>query len=289
MSSVEFSVSVPSQGGWFGRECGGPACGRYFKIHENSLQEKMHCPYCGSLFSKEDLWTAAQLGFIDEVVEQEVTQFAEQEIDKIFKNLARRSKDLTYKPGRRSRPTRPEPPPEQEVDSELACPACRTRFQVFGIFGYCPGCRSENLLLYDANLAIILQEVRSARDTRRALRHAYGDLVSTFETFCRKEALRLGVDAGRFQNLDHTRRLFKKELSVDIFETLSDSEKRLLKRVFEKRHVHDHNRGIVSERYLRQIPEDAALLGKEAPLSEDELVAGGHVLREVLLALVDAR
>lgn len=289
MSSIEFSVSIPSQDGWYGRECNASNCRRYFKIHEVSFQEQMHCPYCGTQFSSDELWTREQLGYIDEVAEHEVTRFAEEELDKIFKKIARRSKNISYKPGRKLRPSKPRPPQESEVDSELECPTCDTKFQVFGIFGYCPGCGSENLLLYDANLAIIRQEVASSRDEKRALRHAYGDLVSTFETFCRKEAIRCGVETGRFQNLDHTRRLFKKELSIDIFGSLEDPEKRLLKRVFEKRHVHDHNHGIVSERYVKQIPEDASLLGKEAPLSVEELVAAGDALRKALMTLVDAR
>jgi len=42
-------------------------------------------------------------------------------------------------------------------------------------------------------------------------------------------------------------------------------EVRLLERVFEKRHVHEHDGGIVSPRYVEQIPGVAALLGQRAP------------------------
>jgi hypothetical protein len=65
---------------------------------------------------------------------------------------------------------------EREVDSELTCPECGVIFQVFGIFGFCPGCRSENQAIYAANLAIVRQEIASAPDGDRALRHAYSDL-----------------------------------------------------------------------------------------------------------------
>jgi hypothetical protein len=121
------------------------------------------------------------------------------------------------------------------------------------------------------------------------LRHAYTDLVSTFEIFCRKEASRRAIENGRFQNLTHTRRLFKDKAGVDIFADLTVDQIRLLKRVFEKRHVHEHNEGIISERYVEQIPEDAGLLGQRAQLSSEELEAAASVLRVVLERLVKAR
>ena len=121
------------------------------------------------------------------------------------------------------------------------------------------------------------------------MRHAYTDLVSTFEIFCRKEASRRGIEHGRFQNLTHTRRLFKENANVDIFADLTVDQIRLLKRVFEKRHVHDHNEGIISERYVEQIPEDAALLGQRAQLSLEELEDAASILRVVLERLVKAR
>jgi hypothetical protein len=138
-----------------------------------------------------------------------------------------------------------QPPTERQVDSELMCPACQVKFQVDGIFGYCPGCRVENLRLYDANLDIIKRDIASSKAPERALRHAYTDLVATFETFCRKEARRRSIEHGRFQNLDHTCRLFKTEAGVNIFTALTTDQIRLLKRVFEKRHVHEHNEGIL--------------------------------------------
>jgi hypothetical protein len=182
-----------------------------------------------------------------------------------------------------------QPPIERQVDSELMCPACQVKFQVDGIFGYCPGCRVENLRLYDANLDIIKRDIASSKTPERALRHAYTDLVATFETFCRKEARRRSIQYGRFQNLDHTCRLFKTEAGVNIFTALTMEQIRLLKRVFEKRHVHEHNEGIISERYVEQIPEDVELLGQRAQLSIEELEAAASILRVVLEQLVKAR
>jgi uncharacterized Zn finger protein (UPF0148 family) len=287
---LQFRVGIPTLGGYLGRQCNSPTCRKYFKVHHDSIREEMFCPYCGDRFRNDALWTPDQLRYVKRKVAQEVMPQLQQEVRDIFSRAFRGSKHIKFKPGGPiRRPPDPRSPHEPDVDSELQCPQCGVQFQVDGIFGYCPSCRSENLLLYDANISIIRQEIRSSPNPARALRHAYADLVSTFETFARKEAERHGIEHGRFQNLDHTRRSFRSTLGVDILEGVSDREIRTLKRIFEKRHVHEHNRGIASERYVREVPEDADLVGRQVPLSEDELEEGVLILRRILERLVDNR
>jgi hypothetical protein len=146
-----------------------------------------------------------------------------------------------------------------------------------------------NIRLYDANLQIIRREIESASNPARALRHAYADLVSTFEIFCRKEATRLLIDKGRFQNIDEARRQFEASIAVDILEGLDPSQESVLRKVFEKRHLYEHNDGIVDQRYIEKIPDDARLIGQRAPLTIEELEQAADVLRIVLAKLVQAR
>ena len=286
---ITFTVGLPTEEGFVGRKCSGESCGRYFKVDGASVRAQMHCPYCGDDFPTGDLLTEEQARYATDVVHDEAVALVEKELQDMLSRAFRGSKSVTYRPGNpRPRP-RPVPPVERQVDSELRCPDCDTLFQVDGIFGYCPGCKSENLRLYDANLAVIRREIAQSSSPERALRHAYSDLVSTFETFCRKEAKRLGVKQGRFQNLDHTRKLFRKHVGVDFLQGLDHAEVRQLKQVFEKRNVYEHNEGVVNERYANQIPEDSVLLGSKAPLSVDELEAAAGTLRQVLERLVAAR
>ena len=286
---LKFTVSFPADQEFFGRECNNPDCQRYFKVHQDSIKPQMHCPYCGIDFPNDQLWTKDQRQYMKRVLEHEVAPILQKEFSDMLKRAFSGSKYFSVKPGRPVSRPRPQPPAERQVDSELTCPECQTKFQVDGIFGYCPGCRVENLRLYDANLEIIKREITSHTNPQRALRHAYNDLVSTFETFCRKEAKRRSVDRGRFQNLDHTRRLFKDNAGVDIFYDLSVDQIRLLKRTFEKRNVYEHNEGIINERYIEQIPEDTGLVGQQAHLSLEELNATASILRVVLESLVKAR
>ncbi len=286
---IRFTVSFPVEDGFLGRECNAPECGRFFKVHKDHISSQMHCPYCGTSFPNDQLWTNDQLGYARGAVAHEVLPKIADEFRRMMRD-AFKGPHWTFKSGGPTpRPPMPVPTTERAVDSELHCPDCAVRFQVDGIFGYCPGCRSENLRLYDANLEIIRREVARGATPERTLRHAYADLVSTFEIFCRKEAAATPIAPARFQNLAAARQAFLNGLGVDILAGLSATDNLALRRVFQKRHVWEHNDGVIDQRYVSEVPEDAALLGQKAPLSLDELELAAHAVRRVLEALVAVR
>jgi hypothetical protein len=276
------SVSIPTENGFPGKECNGPNCNRYFKVLAYSVVDEMFCPYCGDKFSEDDLWSSEHIEYATKVAGEELVAAAHQDVSNMFSKAFSKSKSFTYKSGTPYRKKTIAPPKELQVDSEIACPECGSSFQVYGIFGFCPCCRSENILIYDTNWEIIKREIESSSNKRRALRHAYADLVSTFENFCRKKAKRLSIDGDRFQNIDHTRRLFKSKAGIDLLAGLTQSQIRNLKRVFEKRHIAEHNDSIIRQRYVEQIPEDKNLLGQQADLSVFELEASALVMKRVL-------
>lgn len=207
--TITFQVSIPTDGGFTGRACNNRNCKQYFKISEDSIKNRMYCPYCGSRFDKSDLYTTDQIKFLNEAAQAEAEAYVHSELQKMLKSTfgstsAKRA-GLRYKESRfRKKNVRPNYQ-ERKVDSELCCPSCGTSFQVYGIFGFCPGCRDENLLIYDANLNVIKIEISNSGDPERQLRHAYGDLVSTFESFCNRKASRLSSEIGNFQVLFETR------------------------------------------------------------------------------------
>lgn len=124
----------------------------------------------------------------------------------------------------------------------------------------------------------------------RSLRHAYSDLVSTFEYFCKRKAKLLTDDTTRFQNIFETKRFFKKYLGVDILARLEDEEILNLRRIFNKRHAYMHEYGLITERYTRNIPEDKHLLHQKAVLSVEEFengVRSFRIIHDNLLEAID--
>lgn len=290
---IRFTISLPTDQGFLGRECNNPECKRYFRVHSESLKSEMYCPYCGVQFANDKLWTDEQSKYAQAVAEEKAKEYFHQEIDKMFSKLARQTSGnkfvmFTHKPSHyRAKHILPRYK-EPQVDSELVCPACNFRFQVYGIFGYCPGCRNENLLIYDANLDIIKREVSISQDPQRALRHAYADLVSTFESFCKKKAQLFATETARFQMLFEARKFFKDCLGVDIFDGLDKDDLLALRRVFQKRHAYEHHQGIIEEKYVRMIPEDAHLLNQKAELSLDEFIRASQAMRSALDKMLQA-
>ncbi|MCE9644464.1 MAG: hypothetical protein K8S20_00580 [Chloroflexi bacterium] len=286
---IRFNISIPTRDGFIGRECNNPDCRRYFQVHSTSIKAEMFCPYCAFKFSNNELLTKDQHDYVNEVATEQAKEYMFGEIDKMFGQLARKSskavKYTAHPQNYKAKPIQPKYT-EKEVDSELTCPTCNFRFQVYGIFGYCPGCSSENLLIYDANLEIIKQEIASSQDSHRALRHAYADLVSTFESFCKKKAKAFTAETIQFQNLFDVRKLFKEHVKIDILENISSHDLLTLRRVFQKRHAYEHYQGIIEEKYIRMIPEDKNLLNQKAELSLDEFTRASHVLRHVLEKMV---
>ena len=291
MSTLSFTVAFPTEAGFIGRECNAEKCRRYFKVHEESLRDEMYCPYCGERFSKEELFTRDQLGYAEEQAAEHAKEYMYGEIDKMFAKMAGQFRSgpvrMTHTPSRYRARAVPPGYREKKVDSELACPDCAAVFQVFGVFGYCPGCRSENQAIYDANLAILKRELAATKDQPRALRHAYSDLVSAFEQFCVGHASP-ALRNTQFQDLFEARRAFKEHGGVDILGGLSSDQLLTLRRAFQKRHAHLHNGGVIGERYVRRIPADASLLGHRAQLSLEEFEAAAAALRLVIDRIVES-
>lgn len=285
-----FKITIPTDAeGFVGRACDAPDCKQYFKIYVPDHGDHLYCPYCGVQFSQNELFTSQQLEYAKKAAIEEARVFVIDEFQKMMKNAFRGSKHFTYKPGSppHKRPVRPQYV-EREVDSEFQCAECSIRFQVYGVFGYCPGCRCENLQIYDANWANIKRKLNSEPDKDRQLRHAYGDLVSTFECFCSRKAKRLTQEAGNFQVLFDARRFFKEHAGVDILANLTETDLLALRRVFQKRHACIHAGGEITDRYVKMIPEDAKLLGTQVVLTVQELDTAATAMRIALGELVKA-
>jgi uncharacterized Zn-finger protein len=286
VADLKFEVSMPTDDGFIGRECANPACSRYFKVYAESLRDEMHCPYCNRLYAKNDLFTQDQVDYLQKVAAEQALEHMSGELTKALGRATKGSKYLSFKPGTpyRAKPVRPQYE-ERKVDSEISCPDCGARFQVDGIFAHCVSCGIENIAIFDANLEVIRAEVRTASDPQRALRHAYGDLVSMFESICSNRAQRIDVPHGSFQDPFEARRFFKRHAGVDLVAGLGTEQCLTVRRLFHKRHAWQHSQGVVTERYVKKVPEDAGLLGTKAVLSMSEFEAGAVAVRLMIDAL----
>jgi hypothetical protein len=287
MALLTFQVGIPTDEGFIGRECKSPGCEKYFRVHIDSIRDESFCPYCGAQSCKADFITGDQLAFVRQAAAERAKAHVGSELTKMLQQATRGSRYLKFKPGTPYRP-RPVTPQysEWKVDSEIRCPRCSSRFQIDGIFAYCVGCGIENIAIYDANLAIIQTEIAHGTDSQRVLRHAYNDLVSTFEAICAKRARALTDTRGSFQDPYDARRFFKQHGAVDILSGFNADDLLLVRRLFHKRHAYQHSQGRITDRYVEKIPEDRGLLNKQAELSLAEFEAATKAVRRMVDTLL---
>jgi Zn finger protein HypA/HybF involved in hydrogenase expression len=284
MKNLTYRISIPTDNGFLGRQC--KKCDKYFKIDADQLKDNLYCTYCGELQEWDDMLTKEQESEINSIAIQVGKRYIEDELDRAFGKMAHGNKFITFKPGKKTQIQKIQKHLEKDVDSQIECPYCNTKFQVYGIFGYCPGCREDNTMIYEANLQIIINEVGNSTNPQRALRHAYGDLVTTFELYCKKVSKNHDLGSANFQNLKNTKDFFKK-FDVDIFEGIEYSEKVAIKRIFEKRHAYGHGEGEITASYIKNVPEDSKLIGQIAELSNAEFLTGVSIIKKIIKNIRD--
>lgn len=286
---TSYKISIPITNGFVGRKCSNKDCGKYFQIHQTSISKELICPYCGHKGPIDAMMTEQQKDYALNVVAEEAMSQIVGEFQNMFKGLERSTSGSKFiKIKASSQPYHKkyiQPPVDNKIDSEITCSECNGSFQVYGIFGFCPLCKYENIKIYDANLAIIQRDIENAENKQGALRHAYGDIVSTFEDFCKKYAEKGAVV--NFQNLRSAKKYFKKYKNFDIYEDLTDDEKTKIKRVFMKRHVYIHAKGLITDEFIKEVPQDAKLLGQQANLSVEEFKIGAEILRKIINNIVN--
>lgn len=289
MSMLWFTVSFPAdREGFVGRACRAPKCRRYFKIESKAVPKTLHCPYCGEGRTVASSHTPEQMAYAGRVLEEKATKYVHDEVQRMFERAFSGSKHLKFTPGPRyiEKPVRRNYS-ERKVDTDLTCPDCSYRFKVDGIFGFCPRCRVENAQIYDTNLAMIRKNLAAeAAGKSSALRHAYGDLVSAVEIFCRaKVSVSPAGKPLNFQRLDDISTLALERAGKPLDALLSPEQHAVLKTVYQKRHVNTHNGGVIDARYVKTLPASAPQLGQHVQLSLEEFDAAVAAVKVLFAAL----
>jgi len=284
-----FTVSFPADSeGFVGRACREPQCRRYFKVEGKDVPKSLHCPYCGEERTVAQSHTPEQMAYARRVLEEKATKYVHDETQRMLKRVSRGLKNikLTLGPRYIGRPVRHNYS-ERKVDTDLTCPSCNYRFKVDGIFGFCPRCRVENAQIYDTNLAIIRKAlVVNAVGNPSALRHAYGDLVSAVEIFCRtKVPTPSGSKQLNFQRLNDISTLTRERTGKSLEALLTSEQYDALRTVYQKRHVNTHNGGVIDARYVEILPGSSPQLGQRVQLSLEEFDMAVEAVKVLIATL----
>ena len=310
-------ISIPvtlhsDEKGYFDRECPNEDCLYTFKILMKDWEEKIsndevHCPLCGHVDTSDKWWTQDQLEKMQEIAASWAMNYIQGELDKSFKELERSTRHnkcfrITYKPGRRVTFNNNPIGQREEWETEICCEKCGTHYSVIGSAYFCPCCGFNSAVnSFNDSLDSIEKMLESLREMKAMLTDKYnadsaetmcrsmlessiGDMVSAFQKFASCKYDELSGKASRvndFQIVDKGSKLFEEETGMKYSDWLTAGELAFMELMFQRRHLLEHNIGMVDQRYLDKSGDINYSLGQRIIVKE----ADAHSLLAILRKL----
>lgn len=300
---MEIPLTIQSdEKGYFDRECPNEECQFQFKIRLSDWEEKVsdevvYCPMCGYTAESDKWWTREQLDAMGEIASSFAINMIQGELDKSFKQLERRTRNnkfirIKYKPGRRVSFINKNISQMPEWETEIVCSDCSTVYSVIGTAYFCPCCGRNNvrIALMDSMSSIekmidTLDDVEShlskkigkdaAKDIARKMQEdCLGDIVSAFQKYAELLYLQISENSVRvndFQIVDKGSKLFLQACGKGYESWLSQTELKRMVLFFQRRHVLEHNAGIVDQRYIEKSGDTHYKVGQRLVIKKNEV------------------
>ena len=285
---ITISINIPleiisDEKGYIDRECPKENCLYNYKVYlqdwqNNFSAEQVFCPRCGGFDKAENWWTEKQNEQILNIINSYVQNRIQKDLNTSFKKLERSTRNskffkIKYKP---LKPITFENNPigqNKEWEQDIQCSNCESRFSVIGMAYFCPCC-GKNLILDNAEEAIIIiqKKIDSIDEmkvllvenydtdiaqsmTDSMLEKSIGEVISVFQkiaetkykTFSTKK-----VRTNDFQILNKGNKLFLEATGKGYLEWITQDEYNYLSLMFQKRHILEHNDGIIDKKYLEK-------------------------------------
>lgn len=279
--------------GYFDRECPNENCLYTFKIYMRDWDDKIagsdvHCPMCGHIAGNDSWWTQEQLEAIQEAQVNYAMSLIHDKLDEAFGTLARSTKNnefvkITYKPGKRVSFSNNPIGQREEWETEIVCEQCNTKYSVIGSAFFCPCCGYNSAInVFEESLDSTEKMLDALPEMQQALTTSYGkdkaeticrglkestlgDIVSAFQKFAEAQYKKVSTKTVRvndFQIVEKGSCLFLEATGNGYEQWLSSDEINRMNVLFQRRHIIEHNGGIVDERYLAQSNDTTYNIGQ---------------------------
>ena len=177
-------------------------------------------------------------------------------------------------------------------ETEILCPKCGTGYSVIGTAYFCPCCGYNNVkTALIESLTSIEKMVDSIDDMERLFRAKYGEnyakdasrklledslsnIVSAFQKYAELLYSQISTEKARvndFQIIDKRSKLFMDACGKDYSSWLNASELDRVNLLFQKRHILEHNAGIVDDMYLQKSGDNSYVTGQRMIIKKSEI------------------
>lgn len=319
MDELSLSLTMQSdEKGYFDRECPNEDCLYTFKVLMNDWKEKVsdeevHCPLCGHVDTADKWWTQAQLEQMNPIITGWAENYIQESLDKVFGDFARSTRHnkffrVTYKPSKRVSFINNPIGQSDEWETEICCEKCGTHYSVIGAAYFCPCCGYNSAVnSFNDTLDSIKKMLESLQDMRFMLTERYdidsaetmcrsmlegsiGDIVSAFQKFASCKYTELSGQPARvndFQIVDKGSKLFEDTTGKAYSDWLSADELAFMKIMFQRRHLIEHNNGMVDQQYLDKSQDSSYVLGQRIIVKLSDASSLLDIIRKLSNGLVE--
>lgn len=315
---MEIPITIHSdEKGYFDRECPNENCLYTFKINMQDWKEKVsddevHCPMCGHIDTADKWWTQEQLESMQEIAASYAMSMITKELDKAFGKLARSTRNnkflkITYKPSKKITFQNNPIGQSEEWETDITCEKCGTRYSVIGSAYFCPCCGHNSAVsAFNESTDSIEKMLKSLPEMKQLLTESYGrdkaetmcrgllesslgDIVSSFQKFASCHYDKLTGEISRvndFQIVEKGSQLFKDAAGKGYEEWLSDKELHDMNMFFQRRHLIEHNNGMVDQKYVDKSGDNSYVIGQRLVVKESDAYALLAIIKKLAKGLM---
>ena len=278
------TISIPLESderGYIDRQCPVEDCSFIFKVYEDDWKnickdEAIFCPFCRHSAPTDNWFTLEQISSAEKealkLMENQIHNamlFDAQKVNRKQSKNSFISISMKVNGGKRRTQSFPIKAAEQ-MQLEIRCEECDTRFSVIGSAYFCPACghnsvdrtfkdslrkikaKLDNLSVVKDSLSVSVGKDEAELVCRSLLESCLSDGVVAFQKFCEGKYEKFNkVPFNAFQRLSQGSDLWKNLLGYNYSDWLTENELNGLNILFQKRHILAHNEGIVDEKYLK--------------------------------------
>lgn len=233
------------------------------------------CPYCGVSGQSQDFLSHAQRSYAQfycEKWDEAVSQGESGSIEINLDEIADSTLGLVERPAFYIS--------DERQQTLLRCASCNALNDIIGRFGHCSECFTRNdLTVFEKEVVDeSRQRMRNGESAERQLK----EIISGFEVLLRNYMRALInyvplIPERRDQvskdnySPDSAATAFLDVFGINIRRGIDDDEWSLFKRFYERRHVHEHNGGVVDKRYLDNTQDSSVRIGQRIQESVGEV------------------
>jgi hypothetical protein len=269
--------------GYFGRRCPDSDCRAFFKLNTAQFDAapeslRLTCPECGHEAHHERFMTSEQT----RRGEAALQELGEAAADAILRDFSRRLGTQRFKGGHiewkahRNPPRRPRPIAnyvEQATIRMFACPRGHSAV-IYDLLAFCPWCGTDtppravfadSLASQRRLLALIEDQPAEARADIEArggvtalAERALTGAVAASQNLAKQlhgQRHKPAVKGNPWQNVDRLAKKWRQSFQVELLDGLDDATVRTLRLAFGRRHVLEHNGGVIDDDYVSQTGE----------------------------------